>query len=563
VAIIRDAPAPIAHLGAEDTALKKIIERCLQKDPGARYATTRALDGDVRAIRETLLAAERRPAMTRRQAIWLGVGASAAAVAGVAAWRVWPVSGLRKLAILPFDNPLKDDGTEYLCDGITRTLIDDLSSVSTLSIIAAATAFALKSHGTDPRAIGRMLGVDAVLSGSVSRQLGRAHIQAELIDAKSGARIWHDEYDRGETDLLEIENAIARGIISDGLGLSDAERRQLPRPLTESPEAFDAFLQAKHFSYMQTEHGYMAAMPMFRAAFTLDPKFASAYAGYANAFTGLIVDGYARPKETWPEQQAWADNALAIDAGLPDALIERNASVFFHDWNFEDAEKAWKKLLASPRGIGQHNLMFARVVMLWALRSKDAIQTAHEMTQTDPLSPVRAREADFRLLAGQMKDAAELYETVIRDVPEDPRAYFGLAEARRQQKRFDDAIRLRRVSLELSTGKRIDGADPLAVLFKTAHGEEGYRAIVHEIARQQLVGLKERAADGIYTSALDFARMYAMLGQPDRAFEYMGLAIDEKEAGLVFLNVDVAWLSLRDDSRFAKAVKAVKLPSPA
>jgi len=501
--------------------------------------------------------------MTRRHAIWLGVGASAAAVAGVAAWRVWPVSRPRKLAILPFGNPLKDDGTQYLCDGITRTLIDDLSSVSTLSIIAAATAFALKSHDSDPRAIGRMLGVDAVLSGSVSRQPGRVRIQAELVDAKSGARIWNDSYDRGEMDMLEIETAIARAIISDGLGLSDAERRQLPKPLTESPEAFDAFLQGKHFTYMQTERGYRAAIPMFHAAITLDPKFASAYAGYSNAFSGLVVDGYARPSDTWPEQRAWADRALAIDPGLPDGLIERNVGLFFYDWKFEEAENAWKKLLASRRGIGQHNMLFALVVMQWALRSKEAIQTAHQMTQTDPLSPVRAREADFELLSGRTDEAARLYETVLRDVPEDPRAYFGLAEARRKQKQFASAMQLRRRGLELQAGRPLVDDDPLTLLFNTARGEDGYRAIEHECARQQLVGLKERAADGIYTSALDFARTYAMLGQPDRAFHYMEAAINEKEAGLVFLNVDVAWLPLRDDPRFAKAVKTVGLPSPA
>jgi serine/threonine protein kinase len=560
VAIIRDEPVPLQHLGPHDVALKKIVDRCLKKDPGARYATTRALDADVRTIRETMMAAERSPAMTRRHAIWLGVGASAAAIAGVVTWRAWPSERPRRLAILPFANPLNDNGTDYLCDGLTRTLIDQLSKVSTLSVIAEATAFALKGRHFDPRAIGQMLGVDAILSGDVSRQLERAQINAELIDARTGDRLWKQAYDRAEIDMLMVESAIAEDIITDGLALKESERRQLPPPPTDNREAFKTYLEARHMAYDQTENNLRAAIPLFQAVVALDPKFAEAIAALANMQTGLIVDGWERPRDAWPEQQRWADRALTVDSGLPEALMEKSTYTFFYEWKFDEAERNWAELLNSPRGLGVHNLLYALVVMRWALRRKNAIQTAHTLALTDPLSPVRTTEADFELLSGRVDRAAALYETIIRDVPNDSRAYYGLAEARRQQRKFSEAIRFRRAAVQMDAGGRLPSDDPLGLLFETAQGEDGLREIDHACARLNIKSLNDRKAAGFYASALDYAHAYATLGEIDRAFRHLDVAIEEKEAGCAFLNVDVGLIPLRSHPRFARAVKEVGLP---
>jgi serine/threonine-protein kinase len=161
------------------------------------------------------------------------------------------------------------------------------------------------------------------------------------------------------------------------------------------------------------------------------------------------------------------------------------------------------------------------------------------------------READLLATLGRADEAAGIYERVIRDAPDDPRAYFGLAEARRRQGRFDEAIAARRRAHEAA------GDDRLESLFARARGAVGYQDIVRVSAREDLERMEARQEAGGYVSPLDFARASALLGEASRAFGYLAAAFDERSAGMVLLDVDPAWDNLRGDPRFAEVVRKV------
>ena len=247
--------------------------------------------------------------------------------------------------------------------------------------------------------------------------------------------------------------------------------------------------------------------------------------------------------------------ALEID---PD-LIERHAIAhglaFLFDWDWAGAERARQLLLQIPSGDVDPHWLRPLATELFALgRYDEAIQIARRSRELDPLSPYLAiLEADYLLRAGQFDAAIALYERSIRVDPENPNAHFGLAEARYRQGRFDEAVDARR------TAHAVAGDDALKEVLSTARGEQGYREIDQAWVRLQLDELKARQATS-YVSPLDFARAYAQLGEKDLSFKYLDASFVDRSPGLVFLKVDRAWDAVRDDPRFAEAVRRVGLP---
>ena len=213
-------------------------------------------------------------------------------------WRAGPAA-IDSLAVLPFENGTREPDNDYLSDGITESLIDQMSRVPALRVMARATVFRFKGS-TDPREAGRKLGVGAVLTGRISRRESRLSISAELVDVATGARLWGEKYDRPFTDLIRVQDEIA-SVISDGLRLqlTEPEKRALGRHGTENTEAYELFLKGRYFFLKDTEEGYLEARRLFNQAVEKDPKFAEAYAMASQTYGLMVVDGYMPPAEGW------------------------------------------------------------------------------------------------------------------------------------------------------------------------------------------------------------------------------------------------------------------------
>jgi tetratricopeptide (TPR) repeat protein len=279
-----------------------------------------------------------------------------------------------------------------------------------------------------------------------------------------------------------------------------------------------------------------------------------AYKALSATYIAAALDGFERPIEAVPVARRNLRRALEIDPQLPEARAPEASMAFFFDWDWTVAEREWSILNQSPSGALPTQELVAYSLLRWVIAGPvDALRVARKLREVDPLTVSYAvLEADYLFHAGQLDAAAALYEKTLHDSPT-ANAFFGLAEVRYAQGRFDEAIDARRRAHAAA------GDTTLLDTLNRARGADGYREIERKAAQQELEALRTRATSA-YVSPLDFARAHAQLGNREQALNYIGAAFADRAPGLVFLKVDRAWDAIRDDPRFADAVRRVGLP---
>jgi len=550
MAIVDAEPGPLGP--RVPASLRPIVARCLSKQPEARYPSARDLYTALLRVRDELS-----HWLTRRQVLWIGATAATATIAGGATWMFWPP---HTLAVLPFANTARNESVEYLCLGLTQSLIGRMNHLP-----LAVKSFSLVSNfaksPSDARTIGRQLGVENVVTGSVVADAGHLVVTAELIDVATGASLWKNRYDFLTASIFKLWDELATAIVDDGLHLRltrDERRELLSRP-TDSVEAFDLFLQARRFQYGITEDDYIAARPLLEAAVEKDEHFAEAWVELAANYWNSVLENYMPPADGWPQVDRCLGQATAVNPSLPDLSFGRATKIFFSDWNWTGADRAWRIAESAPDRDIQPGHFLTEAIARWALGDvRQALRLVRRARLIDPISPmVVLHEASYLQYAGLAEEAVERCLSVINTHPDLSTAYFTLAEVRRAQGRFDEAIAARRQAHSL----RGDSDDELDTALSGAVGKEGYLRIESTAVRRLELRTLQRRSRNAYASPIDFARAYAQLDEADRAFEYLGQALTERSPGLVFLNVDRAWDSIRADPRFGTAVRQVGLPS--
>ncbi|HET9361646.1 MAG TPA: protein kinase [Vicinamibacterales bacterium] len=569
-AILGQSPPPLPS--TLPPALDELIARCLEKEPDRRFRTAAELRTALEAIPATAGPAptdvETRPAapvgsqararvvhLPSRRAVLISAAVALVVVGTAGAWRFWP-RPVRTLAVLPFVNVSKDADTEYLSSGIAEALIVQISRQATIAVSNLPTVLPFKDRVSDPGGVGRELGVATVVTGSVEQQGAQLLVAAQLLDVGNGQQLWSGRYDRKAVELLDVQNEVALAIVNAlRVRMSRADQQRLVKHPTTDGDAYDLYLQARHIQRSATEEDYLYSRELLQRAVLRDPKFALGYAALSGNHAMMVVDGLERPIDAWAEVSKYMNRALAIDPTLPDIDAYAHAMAFLWLWDWAETERARRRVLQYPLRELDPHVLRALAVEHWALgRPAEALQLARRMRELDPSSPyLGTLEADYLINNEQYDAAVPLYERAIRLDPTNLNSYFGLAEARAGQRRFDEAIEARRQV------HRIAGDEALNDVLATAKGEEGYRAIQRRWVLVQLEMLKARQATS-YTSPLEFARVYAQLGDKEQAFKHLDAAFLDRSPGLVFLKVDRAWDLVRDDSRFLEAIRKVGLP---
>ena len=561
-------------------ALEEIIEKALQKDREQRYQHAAEMLVDLRKLKREFdsgqaLSGQAEIRQTHAQG---DAGQILESTAGTAAspssssatssnqisrtatqhsgsFRAPRVSKIiGSLAVLPFENLSRDPENDYLSDGITGSLINNLATVPKLRVMAQSTVFRYKGRKVDPQEVGRELNVRAVLTGRVMQSGGSLRIGSELVDVATGSQLWGAQFDRKPGDIFVIQDEISNEISGKlRLQLTRAEKKRLVKRHTEDPEAYRLYLQGRHHWNRWTEEGFYKAIGYFQQAIEKDPSYALAYAGVADSYVLLGWNSYLPPKDAFPKGKAAAMTALEIAPDLGEAHTALAATLWLYDWKWPEAQKEFRRALELNPCYPTANHWYAEYAMTMG-RPVDAIAKMKSSQDLDPLSLIISSAIGWAsYMARRYDDAiAQLLKTVELD-PNYPVTYWVLGLLYRITGRYDSAIAAGEKSVTLSGGSPMMRA-ALAHSYGKAGRAKDARRVTDELTE---------LAKNKYVAPQFFAGIYLGLGENSRAIEYLEKSYAEHSHWLIYLHIDPSMDELRDDPRFEDLLKRVGLPATA
>ena len=456
--------------------------------------------------------------------------------------------GIDSLAVLPFENVGGDPDREYLSDGVAENLINKLSQLPDLKVIARSTSFRFRGKDVDPRRVGRDLGVGAVLTGRVSQRGDTLVIGAELIDVARGMQLWGERYHTRMDDIFAVEEGIARDISrSLRLKLAPRDETLLTRRHTGDPEAYRLYLLSRHERNFTAEAA-RKGLEYARQATERDPTYAPAYVALAESYNNLGTTGQPPYREAYSRAKAAATRALAVDETLPEAHTALATAVWFHDWDWAGAERGFRRAIElNPNSADAHQGYGLYHTSLGALR--EGIAQEQRAVELDPLSPERHVGLFFGYYFGRQYDQALEPLREALELNPDFSPHFFLAWIHREKGIYGKAID---EFEKTEAGLRIHTLGHLGNAYARAGRVREARECIRE--------LKERLPEepvGVYEIAL----VYAGLSEKGLAFEWLERAYAERDKGMVWLKVDPPLDPLRSDPRFQDLLRRMNFPS--
>jgi serine/threonine protein kinase/tetratricopeptide (TPR) repeat protein len=560
-AILTAHPIPVSQRVPElPVELSHIIDKCLRKEREDRYPSMRGFLDDLRRIRQRLgIRSENEGIRIPGDPLLLGSGISdAPTIEFSSAYSLIETRALSSghqidsLAIMPFANDSADAGMEYLSDGITESIINSLLQLPQLRVVPRSTVFRYKGTDIDPYQVAAILNVRAVLAGRILLIGNTLVVKTELIDALRASQLWGEQYRRQLTDIFDLTEDISREI-SDALRLklSGEERMRLMKRYTDNTAAYHLYLKGRHYVHKRTPDWIKKGIENFSEAIDLDPNYALAYAGLAEAHGFMASStGGQPPREAYPKAYAAASRALELDDSLGEAHCTLGFYYLLYEWNFAAAGQEFQKSIELSPNFS--NAWDGYGFYLKANgRHEDAIRACTRAQELDPLSMFTTLSLGWAYyFSRQWSLALEQSRKVLDMDPNFGFAYWHRGLLRIQQRNYDEAIADFRKAINLS------GANPTFISYL---GHAQARAGKHREARQmlsQLDSLQKRR----YVSSYFFAMIYLGLDDRDSTFARLEQAWQERAGFLAFLNVEPILDPLRNSPEFARLVEKCGLP---
>jgi len=455
------------------------------------------------------------------------------------------------VAIMPLTTAADSPELDYLAEGITESVIDDLSRLRQVRVMARSTVYRYRAKGLDPMVAAAEMKVHSVLTGTISKRGRNLLVAAELVAVPEGTRIWGNQYELTAKDLTSVQDRIASEIAASlRLRLSGEDRERLSHTHQTDPEAYRLYLQARFFWNQRSKDGYLRSIELFQAAIARDPAYAPAYAGLADSYSFLGRDE-APTHEYMRKAKAAAERALAIDDNLAEAHASLALMTNVYEWNFPAAERRFRRALELDPGYANGHLFYG-VFLVSQGDFKEAQSQLDQAAEIDPLSPIialcRGYPAGFQ---GQVEPAIGAARKALDISPGFPAAFEDLMNYFEMQGRRDEAMQ-QAVALLYARGQR-DLAESVQAEFR----QSGYQA-----ALRLWFDAEEGRAAREYVSPLRIALLAIRLGDRDKAFYWLDKAVEDRNAGLVYLNVDPKYSPLRSDPRFVRLIRRVGLKRP-
>jgi DNA-binding winged helix-turn-helix (wHTH) protein/Tfp pilus assembly protein PilF len=453
------------------------------------------------------------------------------------------------MAVLPFKLLTSDYRDEALEMGMADTLIARLSSSRATVVRPLSSVRKYISLEQDAAAAGRELGVDSVLDGNIQNRGSQIRVNARLINVADGASLWAGTFDQEFTNLFSVQDTIAAKVASAlALSLNQDARKRLGQRYTENIDAYHLYLKGRYHIGKVTRPAIMKGVQFFQQAIEMDPTYALAYAGMAEAYRRLPITSDVAPLEAFPKAKAAAHKALEIDESLAEAHLAMGFTRLWFDWDWLDSEREFKLAIDLNPSSGEAHMGYA--VLLTCLgRHDEAIAEGQRGVELDPLSLiVNANQAQFLHWAGRDDDALARIEKTLEIDPTFWVANLALGRIQIQRMQFDQAI------AALTKARDFSGANSETVsLIGYAHARAGNRAAAQAVL-EEMQGDSQR-----YVPPHSIAVVHHGLGEKEETFRWLEKAYEERDIRLTFLKADPKWDSIRNERRFAELVWRVGL----
>jgi serine/threonine-protein kinase len=603
--IIREPAPPLSSfISNAPPDLQRIVRRCLAKDPNERYQNIKDVAIELKEVRREMQevgfnttapsvsstnseartmwhpentrvqsqpATAESPASTRassaefivngmkRHKTATIVGAllilivAAAAVFGIRSYFHAQNTevAIESIAVIPFENQNKDPEAEWISDGLTESIINNLTQLPNLKVIARSSVFRYKGKQTDPIAVGKELGVRAVLTGRLMQRGETMLISVELIDIRDGKQLWGDQYERKLADMLSVQREIAREITNNlRPTLSGTEQSLMNKEYTANAEAYQLYLKGRFYWNKRTPADLQKSLPFFQQAIEKDPKYALAYTGLADAYTLIPVYTREPARDYMPKAKEAALKALALDDKLAEAHASLGQIIDYYDYDFVTAEKELRRAIdLNPNYATAHQWLAEYLSAM--KRNEEAIAEIKRALDLDPLSVIMNRIYGDILVDGRRYDEAiAQYKKTLDLDPNFPTAHYFLGRAYEFKGMYDEAV----AEYAKSQGVSILPPETIQKL-KDVYARSGWQAYL-----QMSIDLLMRDSHRTLFPPFAIATFYARLGNYDEAMKALEQGYEEREFRMTLLSVSPEFDGLRSDPRFRELVRRMGLP---
>jgi serine/threonine-protein kinase len=558
-AVLGQPHVPAARLNERmPRRLSAIIDRALAKDPKDRYSSMEGLIADLQSVKSEI---ESRSWLSRSavQLRWVTV----ALLMGLLVWAavtllpprhsIQPLSSpspIRSIAVLPFKPLTADMRDEALELGMADTLIARLSNIHQLRVRPISAVRKYASFEQDAISAGREQRVDAVLDGQIQKAGEKVRLSVQLWRVIDGTSLWTGQFDDTVGDIFAVQDSISERVAAKlEVTVLDPERRRLVTHHTNNPEAYQAYLRARYQLSRLTDDGFIKGRDFFRSAIEIDPDYALAHAGLADAYNRLSGFNAIAPRDGFPIARASALKALQLDDGLSEAHSSLASVEFFHDWDWPAAEREFKRAIETNPSNSDAHQMYSYYLSSMG-RAEEALAEMNRALELDPASLEKISGVGEILYSSRQYDrATRQYQVALEMEPNSGFTHWALGNVYLQKKMYAEAIAEYQTAIPLSG----DSPDEPASL---AHAY----ALIGKTpeARQILDRLKEQSKRR-YVAPATIAFIYSGLGDRNEAFAWLDKAYEARDIILVLLNADPNFDELRPDPRFKTLLRRMSL----
>jgi eukaryotic-like serine/threonine-protein kinase len=545
-------------------ALSRFILRCLEKDRERRYQSAEEILADLRSIKRLLPSTgvtgggvTKTLPLRLKPPLRIGLIAAAVIVLAVAGFLIFGRRGKvaappggpaasssaykSSLAVLPFEDLSQLKDQEAFSSGITDDLITKLQTIGQLKVISRQSVMRFKGADKDIREIGKELGVENILEGSIQREKDNIRVNVKLTRAKDGASLWGETYDRKAESIFSVQDEISRAVVNAlRIELVAGQDYMLVKRYTQDPDAYNLYLEGRLNWNKRTEEGLKDSIDFYQKAIAKDPKFALAYAGIADAYSLLGRLGFTRSADVFPKAKEEAEKALEMDDALAEGYIARGFVKYNYDWDWSGAEMDFNWAIGlNPNYATAYQYYGTLLANLG--RFDEAMAKFEKARELDPASlPIKASIATLHYYTRQYDEAIRVWREIQKADPSINWVYYYLGLAYLQKGSAKKALR------EFENAARLPGGGTFGSFGSACvYAATGKR----EKAEAELQALVDRSKQ-VYVPFYYMAAVSAALGEKDRAFEYLAMSYAERDAEQIYLKFDPQMDPLRDDPRF-------------